>query len=217
MKKKVCGLKDINNIKEILALKPDFVGFIFYKESPRFAESGELASWIQSEEELFGETKKVGVFVNSSIQTVLNNVHDYQLDFVQLHGDESPEYCAELRNYWQYTSMRKAEIIKAFSVDDAFDFNATNPYAKHCAFFIFDTKSDVPGGSGMQFNWKKLGSYENMIPYLLSGGIKPEDADVVKALDFPQLIGVDINSGFEDEPGIKNPALVEAFFRKLDR
>ena len=172
MKKKVCGLKKQDNIKEIIALKPDYIGFIFYKNSPRFAEDESLANWIQSEEEeeeegLFEGIGKVGVFVNASIQTVLNNVHDYKLDFVQLHGDESPEYCAELNNYWAYTSMRKAKLIKAFSIDAAFDFEMTIPYEKYCAFFIFDTKSEQRGGSGQQFDWNKLEEYKNMTPYLL--------------------------------------------------
>lgn len=217
MKKKVCGLREINNIKKILELNPDFIGFIFYEKSPRFVESEALINWIQTESELFETIKKVGVFVNTSIQTVLNNVHDYQLDYVQLHGDESPEYCAELKNYWDHTSMRKAKIIKAFNIDDDFDFLTTNPYEKYCSFFIFDTKSNQPGGSGRKFDWHKLSEYQNMTPYLLSGGIKPEDAVGLKDLNFPQMIGVDINSGFEESPGVKNPILVEAFFRTLDK
>ncbi len=217
MKKKVCGLKEKNNIREIIALNPDYIGFIFYKNSPRFVEDASLAEWIQSESELFEGIGKVGVFVNASIQSVLNNVHDYELDYVQLHGNESPEYCAELNNYWEYTSMRKAKIIKAFSIDSSFDFETTGKYEKHCAFFIFDTKSNQPGGSGQQFDWSKLAEYKNMTPYLLSGGIKPEDAETIKGLNFPQMIGVDINSGFEKEPGIKEAVLVEAFFRTLDK
>lgn len=217
MKKKVCGLKEQGNIKEIIALKPDYIGFIFHEESPRFVKDEALANWIQQEEELFEGIGKVGVFVNASIQSVLNSVHDYQLDFVQLHGNESPQYCMELNNYWEYTSMRKAKLIKAFSIDEQFNFETTIPYEKHCAFFIFDTKSSVPGGSGKQFDWDKLKEYKNMTSYLLSGGIRPEDAESIKALNFPQMIGVDINSGFEKEPGIKEAVLVEAFFRKLDK
>lgn len=204
MKVKVCGLRTPDNIKEVLALGPDYVGFIFYKKSKRFVGKTKLAEWITNNEELFGETKRVGVFVNAELDYILNAVHDYKLDYVQLHGDESPGYCRELKLLWSASTLRKAHLIKAFSITPDFDFKDTYPYADSCPLFIFDTGGHgEKGGTGQKWDWAKLNEYQGLVPFLLSGGIRPDDAARVAALGHVQMRGVDLNSGFEVEPGVK--------------
>lgn len=215
MKVKVCGLRAPDNIKEILALGVDYVGFISHKKSKRFVGETKLAEWITSNEELFGKTKKVGVFVNAELDYILNAVHDYKLDYVQLHGDESPGYCRELKLLWSASTLRKAQLIKAFPITPGFDFSDTYAYADSCPLFIFDTGGQAEkGGTGTKWDWAKLDEYQGMIPFLLSGGIGPEDAERVSALKHVQLSGVDLNSGFEVEPGFKD---VEPLRRFLDQ
>lgn len=208
---KVCGLKEPENIKKILKASPDLVGFIFYQKSPRMVNEQELSSWIEENVELFGETKRVGVFVDSKIDYVLNAIHDFQLDYIQLHGTESPEYCREIMDYWNFSSIRKAEIIKAFPVDENFDFSMTDIYSGICSYYLFDTKTPKHGGSGEKFDWKVLGQYSGDTPFLLSGGIAPEDAETLVKLKFSKMAGVDINSRFESAPGVKNAEEVADF------
>ncbi|MTB51348.1 phosphoribosylanthranilate isomerase [Lewinella sp. W8] len=216
MKVKVCGLKSPDNIKEILELGVDYIGMIFYAKSPRFAESPELMNWLRQHEAAFENTRKVGVFVNAEIEYILNTVHDYQLDFVQLHGNESAGYCRELKLLWSVNTLRKASIIKAFSVDEGFDFRSTNEYADSCPLFIFDTGGHAAvGGTGQQWDWDKLAEYDSPVPFLLSGGIGLEDADAIRRLDHPQLRGVDVNSKFEVSPGQKDVTRLRLFLREL--
>ena len=214
MKIKVCGLREPDNISEVLALGVDYVGFIFYQKSKRFVGKTKLAEWIAANEEAFGATKKVGVFVNAELDYILNAVHDYKLDYVQLHGDESPGYCRELKLLWSVSTLRKAQLIKAFSITPDFDFRETYAYADSCPLFIFDTGGQTEkGGTGKKWDWAKLNEYEGLVPFLLSGGIGPLDGDDVKALDHPQLRGVDLNSAFETEPGVKDVAKLKMFLR----
>jgi phosphoribosylanthranilate isomerase len=216
MKVKVCGLKSPENIEQILQLGVDYIGMIFYAKSPRFAEGPELMAWLRDHEAAFEHTRKVGVFVNAEIEYILNTVHDYQLDYVQLHGNESAGYCRELKLLWSVNTLRKASIIKAFSVDDAFDFRSTNEYADSCPLFVFDTGGHASaGGTGKKWDWGKLREYESPVPFLLSGGIRPEDAEAIRQVDHPQLRGVDINSKFEDAPGLKNIDQLRSFLADL--
>jgi len=215
MKVKVCGMREPDNLQTLLQLPIDFVGFIFYDKSPRYVADDVLARWIQEKEEAFGNAKKVGVFVNSEIDAMLNRVHDYRLDFVQLQGEESPEYCQELSTFWQTGSVRSAQIIKAFGVGDDFDFGATAPYEPHCAYFLFDTKSRYYGGSGHRFNWETLDQYRGEKPFLLGGGIDEKAAPELRALQHPQFAGVDINSKFEFAPGLKDTKKVSRFLAEL--
>lgn len=215
MKIKICGLTQPENIKEILLQQPDMVGFIFYAKSPRMVDEKSLPQWIEENEALFGDIKRVGVFVDAKIDYVLNAVHDFKLDFIQLHGTESPEYCREIQDYWNFSSIRKAAFIKAFQVDEQFDFSAVQSYEGICSYFLFDTKSAQHGGSGKKFDWSILNNYKGVTPFLLSGGIGPDDAAAVKKLNIPQLAGIDINSRFESEPGVKEVAKVETFLKTL--
>ncbi len=214
MKIKVCGLREPDNITALAKLPVDMMGFIFYEKSLRFAGK-KLAQWLALEGGALEGIKRVGVFVNAEVEDVLNHVHDFELDFVQLHGNESPEYCQLLRNLWESTSMRKAKLIKAFRVDEGFDFDQVSPFTSHCAYFLFDTKGQEYGGTGEQFDWKLLGNYHGVTPFILSGGIGPETVDDVLGFRHPQLYGIDINSRFEQEPGIKDIEKVAQFVTAL--
>lgn len=211
---KVCGLREPENILAVAQLPVDWLGFIFYAKSPR-AVKPKLAAWLQEQEVALSGQKRVGVFVNAEIDEVLNAVHDFQLDLVQLHGDESPEYCQLIRNLMETTSMRKAQLMKAFLVGEAFNFDQVYPYAAHCAYVLFDTKGKNYGGNGEQFNWELLQQYQGVTPFLLSGGIGPEDAETVRAFRHPQLYGIDLNSKFESAPGIKDTVLLKHFLESV--
>lgn len=204
-------MKSPENIQEVLALKPDFMGFILYPKSSRMVDIPTLSNWIGNNVEVFNDTKRVGVFVNAEIDYVLNNVHDLQLDYVQLHGSERPEYCQNLIDFWETTSMRKAKIIKAFPVDESFDFDLCTKYEPFCEYFLFDTKVPQHGGSGLKFDWTVLHQYKGMRPFLLAGGIGLDDAQAVREVDVPQMAGIDINSRFEIEPALKDIQLLEKF------
>ncbi|MDX1940676.1 MAG: phosphoribosylanthranilate isomerase [Saprospiraceae bacterium] len=219
MKIKVCGLNDPANIEELAQLPIDFMGFIFYKKSPRYMQppkspQGRLASAMAA---VRGKgIKKVGVFVNAEIEEILNKVHDFELDYVQLHENESPEYCREIQSFWAASTLRSARFIKAFAVDADFDFAQTRAYEGICSLFLFDTKTPQHGGSGVRFDWNLLEKYKGNTPFLLSGGIEEGDAMAIKALDFPQLYGVDVNSRFEVKPGVKDVEQVKRFLEALE-
>ncbi|MGB3545646.1 MAG: phosphoribosylanthranilate isomerase [Saprospiraceae bacterium] len=216
MKIKVCGLREPDNISAISALRPAMMGFIFAEESPRAVKGDELKNWLEKNEQTLEGIARVGVFVNAEVDQMLNAVHDYGLDYVQLHGEESPGYCAELQLLWSVSSMRKAKMIKAFGVDDRFDFDRTHPYAQTCSHFIFDTKTEnASGGTGRRWAWDRLNEYHGVTPFLLSGGIGPEDAAEVRAVGHPQLAGVDINSKFEIKAGVKDVEAVRRFMEMV--
>lgn len=215
MKIKVCGLRDPENIEALAQLPIDFMGFIFYRKSPRYVGKG-LENWLAANEAKLEGIKRVGVFVNAEIEEILNRVHDFELDYVQLHGNESPEYCREIKLLWEASSARRAQFIKAFPVDADFDFAETQTYEGICSLFLFDTKTPQHGGSGVSFDWNLLAKYKGNTPFLLSGGIDEDDSDAIKQLNFPQLYGVDVNSRFEVEPGIKNKEKVKQFISALE-
>ncbi|MEM1328289.1 MAG: phosphoribosylanthranilate isomerase [Bacteroidota bacterium] len=212
---KVCGLREEQNIRQLQQLPIDWMGFIFYADSPRDASEVEELKSLLAESNWQSDIKKVGVFVNIQIHDILHYVHDYQLDFVQLHGSESPEYCRELNTLWSISSMRKAQVIKAFSIADEDDLAEVSNYERHCAYFIFDTKGAAPGGNGTTFDWSILSNYHGITPFLLSGGIGEDDAERIRQLNFPQLHGVDINSQFEKKPGLKDVASIKRFLKEI--
>ncbi|MBK6950350.1 MAG: phosphoribosylanthranilate isomerase [Haliscomenobacter sp.] len=215
---KVCGMRDPDNILEVAALTPDMIGFIFYPKSPRYVKGSKLEKWLASPASISLQgVQRVGVFVNAEIEDVLNRVHDYELDFVQLHGEESPAYCAELMNLWSMTSMRRAELIKAFSVGDGFSFNEVAAYAPFCKWVLFDTKGQEYGGTGQSFDWGLLESYKGPIPFLLSGGIGPDSAGALDQLQHPLFAGIDLNSRFESAPGVKEVQKIQAFLSLINK
>jgi len=216
MKIKVCGMRDSENIQSLLALKPDFVGFIFYNKSKRYVTDFPKVDFPN-------DIKKVGVFVNETIEEVIKTVTAYKLDCVQLHGNESPEYCKELRHSELVTELGRSvvseshsfEIFKAFSIDDTFDFSITNDYQKTCDYLLFDTKGKDYGGNGVKFNWLVLENYKGETPFLLSGGITKNDVDQIKKIKHAAFAGLDINSGFEIEPALKNINDIKDFKNNL--
>lgn len=194
IKVKVCGMRDADNLAALVALQPDFVGFIFYDKSPRFAgdqlDEAQLKAIPRS-------IKKVGVFVNANPDYVLKNVRKYDLQLVQLHGNESPDFCKNLKN-------KGINVIKAFAIDEGFNFSSLNNYKPHCDFFLFDTKGQNPGGNGVPFDWDVLSRYDNEKPFFLSGGLSLENIEQAVALEGLKIYGFDVNSKFELEPGLKD-------------
>jgi len=190
LKIKVCGMRDPDNIKDLLALQPDFMGLIFYPKSARYVN--------QTLPDIdFGKTLKTGVFVNENIEKLLQIADDYNLDVIQLHGNESPEYTQEVKKAGY-------QVIKVFSVGDSFDFSICKTYMSAADYFLFDTKGKLPGGNGTVFHWDILQNYKLDKPFLLSGGINMSHLKSILNLQHPMLFGVDVNSGFELRPAYKN-------------
>ena len=204
MKLKVCGLKHEQNIKELMQLPIDCMGFIFYKKSPRFVAEQLSFDFVRT---IPKQIKKVGVFVNENNYTIFNHIAHYDLDMVQLHGEETPEKCAELKPH--------VKVMKAFQINDDFDFKQLESYLLTVDYFLFDTPTPNYGGSGKSFNWEILKKYNYNIPFFLSGGINENHIEELKQLNIPQLIAIDINSKFETEPGLKNTEQVKQFILKL--
>ncbi len=199
MKLKVCGMKNEANMLEVASLLPDFMGFIFWEKSARFFD-GKLPDLPES-------VKKVGVFVDASEAEICEKIEKFGLDLIQLHGQESPDFCRKLKS-------EQMEIIKAFSIDESFDFTVLDRYEAVCDYFLFDTKGKNPGGNGLVFDWELLQKYKGQKPIFLSGGIAPESAQALKNLDFP-IYAIDINSKFEVEPGLKNTSAIARFKNEL--
>jgi phosphoribosylanthranilate isomerase len=191
---KICGMKYPDNILEVGSLLPDYMGFIFWEKSARYFD-GVIPDLPKS-------IKKVGVFVNATQDEILEKIIKYDLQAVQLHGQESVNFCQDLKNEIDDS----IEIIKVFSVDDAFDFEVLKPFEVVCDYFLFDTKGKLPGGNGTTFDWKVLEKYPSSKPFFLSGGIGIEEMDAVNEIlktNLP-LYAIDVNSKFEIEPGLKN-------------
>lgn len=221
-------MKYQNNIAEVATLQPDYLGFIFYEKSSRYF-NGTIPKLPKS-------IKKVGVFVNASLEEIVIKVEQHGLDLVQLHGEESPEFCEELKYHYEKSinegfsvtkdrlprsarNDRQIGILKVFSIKDHFNFDQLKPYELVCDYFLFDTKGQLPGGNGYTFNWDVLQTYPSTKPYFLSGGIGLEEAENIKKF----LLGeasqychaIDINSKFESEPGLKDVKKLELFKKKL--
>lgn len=200
MKIKVCGLKHPENIEAVTALQPDYVGFIFYGKSPRYM-AGLSTDVLHN---LSSAIKKTGVFVNESAENIERLIKEYGFDAIQLHGDESPEFCAAFKG--------KVTVIKAFGINEDFDFEQLKDYANNVDLFLFDTKTKEYGGSGKTFDWNILDNYKLNVPFFLSGGIGLENITEVKNITHPKFYGVDLNSRFEIEPGLKNIEKLEKAF-----
>lgn len=204
---KICGLREEENIKEISLLKPDYMGFIFYPKSPRNAYHM-LPETVQR---LPSQIKRTGVFVNSTFEEILRIANKYNLHTVQLHGEESTELCGNLKN-------QGLEVIKAFKIkssDSNILMSNLLPYKDYVDLFLFDTAGAAPGGNGNKFDWEILSNYNLTKPYLLSGGIGPEDSKALKRGLPPQCLGIDVNSKFEISPGYKNISKLKLFLDSL--
>jgi phosphoribosylanthranilate isomerase len=194
MKIKVCGMRESTNISELLKLSPDYMGFIFYAKSKRDV-AGSLA--IDLLHSFPNTTEKVGVFVNAEIDFVKGKVKQFNLAMVQLHGDETPEYCFDLKS-------NGVKVMKVFSVGNSFDFNQLEAFKPCVDFFLFDTKGKERGGNGELFDWSILKAYDQEIPFFLSGGIDLENLEQLSELKGMNLHAIDVNSKFETEPGLKD-------------
>jgi len=201
---KVCGLTLPDQMEELDQMGVDYLGMIFYPKSARNIQT-EPDRW----EEIQGT--RIGVFVNAEIRDIMHRLAQYGLKGVQLHGDESPSYVAELKSFWPMT------IIKAFSVDESFDFSETQAYEGLCHYFLFDTKGKQRGGNGHTFNWSLLEQYQGNTPFFLSGGLSPDSLEALQSFQHPNWRGVDLNSGFEVEPGVKDLEKVKAFVEAFHR
>ena len=198
---KICGMKYPENIQEIAALKPDYLGFIFWDKSSRNFDLEELPK-------LDAKIKKVGVFVDATLEEIQNKIKVFQLDIIQLHGKESVDFCLELKN-------KNIEIIKAFSINNVFDFSQLKAYENAVDYFFFGTKGKLPGGNGTTFDWKVLENYNLQQPFFLSGGIGLTEIDKIQEFLTSDLskncYAIDVNSRFEIEPGLKNKIDLEKF------
>lgn len=195
---KICGMRDPENIAELDSLNPDFIGFIFYPMSKRYV-SGELPA---------SHAKRIGVFVNETIENVLSHVVRYKLDGVQLHGFESPSFCRRIKE-------SGIIVFKAFQIAKASDFRECKEYALYCDYFLFDTKNKNYGGSGQKFDWSLLDAYDGPSPFFLSGGISDTDVEQICQLSHPFFAGVDLNSGFELAPAVKDIGRIRSMLMQI--
>lgn len=192
-------MKYQENINALGRLPIDLMGMIFYEKSPRYVD--------HSIERSNRNLKLVGVFVDAGTDFITEKTQEYGLDFIQLHGNESPGYCKAI--------SQLKPVIKAFSISDKSDFEKTMQYENICEYFLFDTKTPQYGGSGQKFDWQILNEYKGNTRFLLSGGISADDAEAIKNIRHPLLAGVDLNSRFEIKPGEKDIELLEKFIKEL--
>lgn len=198
---KVCGMTEAENIRNVEQLGVDMIGFIFYPKSSRCL--------CEIPEYLPVQAKRVGVFVNENKEDILMYADRFALNYIQLHGNESPEYCRSLRS-------NGLHLIKTFSISQPKDLTEVSAYKGLCDYYLFDTKTPQYGGSGNQFDWSLLNlCYSGTTPFLLSGGINPYSVKAIQEFHHPRLAGIDINSRFETSPGIKDVARIEKFLRAL--
>ena len=200
MKLKVCGMKYSQNITEIENLFPDLMGFIFYEKSKRFFNLPEI--------NLNNKVKRVGVFVNENVHEIKNKIKKYKLDYVQLHGEENVNFCHSLQPF--------AKIIKVFKIDYNFNFKKTEEFEEVCDYFLFDTKSQLHGGSGKKFDWDLLKNYNCKKDFFLSGGIDISDIEEIKKIvnSYP-IAGIDVNSKFELDNLKKDKEKINLLIKKL--
>lgn len=229
---KVCGMRDAWNIRDVAGLNIDMMGFNFWPQSKRFvrmisSQAGILPDF--SPERLDyavnadgtrhyvfpKRIKRVGVFVDEMPQTIVTYVYNYSLDYIQLHGSELPVVIGNLRRTLVPDIVKGIKFIKAFGISTAADFEQTKPYEGVADLFLFDYKAPEKGGSGRHFDWSVLDAYQGKTPFLLSGGIGPDDAEELLKLYHPMFAGVDVNSRFETEPAVKDVKMLRTFVEAL--
>ena len=201
---KVCGLIDKSNVDEITSLDIDMIGLNFYPPSKRYIGNKKENIF----ENVSDRIDNVGVFVNEEKDKISALIDQYALKYVQLHGSETPKTCIELQE--------KVKVIKAFGINEGDHIDDMVAEYLACDFLLFDTKTPLHGGSGRKFSWTILESYTGDTPFILSGGIGPDDAAEILKINHSQLKGVDINSKFESSPGIKKIDKVSYFIKNLN-
>ncbi len=208
MRVKVCGIADQEQLMELHTIGATFAGLIFYPKSPRYVLRHMTTSQIKKENNI----NKVGVFVNASIEEVLQMVDECRLHMVQLHGDESPKYCEKIADY--------ISVVKAFRISETDNIGwRIHEYMDVCDMFMFDTEGAGYGGTGKKLDWNKLKDVQVGKPYFLSGGIEPGDADKLKVFasqpEAKALFAIDINSKFETSAGVKDVEKIKKFIQEL--
>jgi phosphoribosylanthranilate isomerase len=213
MKIKVCGMREPQNITNVVALGIDYIGFIFYQQSPRYV--GNFQKELMRIKTLNeSKTQYVGVFVNHSLEFIIEKVKEYDLDLVQLHGHETAEFCSELRER-SLEAQISVKFIKVFSMGEGFDFSQLIDYKPLVDYFLFDTKGKNLGGNGLTFDWRILENYDNEIPFFLSGGLDIHHHEEIKALKHLNIHALDINSKFEINAGLKDVEKISRFLALL--
>ena len=223
LKIKVCGMRDADNIRAVAALDIDFLGFIFYPKSPRYTPKAipeaeliaDTATTARHDDIEWRKPQRVGVFVDETPQAIIAHIHNDQLDYVQLHGHELPEMIDNLKRTVIPDIRHSLKVIKAFSIAKPDDLLQTKAYEGVADLFLFDTPTESYGGSGKKFDWQMLQAYDGHTPFLLSGGIGPEDIDRIRTFEHPHCIGIDLNSRFETAPGIKDVEALRRFTENL--
>lgn len=205
---KVCGMREAENIRAIERLGVQWMGFIFYPPSPRYVS--------QKPDYLPASAQRIGVFVNDSVESIVQHVLGFGLYAVQLHGNETPLFCQELLDTL-HSIGKDTLLIKAFSIAKTRDLEETIPYAPLCKYFLFDTPCKSFGGSGETFNWKLLSGYRGNTPFLLSGGIAYSHVRTLREFKHPQWAGIDLNSCFEIRPAYKNASLLQKFIQEINQ
>ena len=201
---KVCGMREPENIRAVEALGIDLMGFIFWPPSSRYV--GEKPSYLPE------NCRRVGVFVDAAPEDILAAVRDFRLDVLQLHGHETPEAVAALKE-----RLPAVRLVKSLAVKGPEDLEQAAAYEDVCDAFLFDTKGKLPGGNGRQFDWNVLRQYKGRLPFLLSGGIGPGDEARIRAFDVPGCLGIDLNSRFETAPGLKDVDALKTFIETIRR
>ena len=239
---KVCGMREPENIRDVAALGVDWIGFIFYPKSPRYVSqirsragiipdysvfmkheelsskelsSKELSSKETSSKEMMRQVKRVGVFVDDMPQNIVTRAVNYELDIIQLHGSESVIMIDNLRSTLAPSIRKGIKFMKALSISTAEDILRYKEYEGHVDYFIFDTQTPLVGGSGNHFDWNMLDAYDGNTPFILSGGVGPDDAERVLSIRHPMFAGIDLNSQFETAPAVKNVDALKAFLAKI--
>lgn len=200
---KVCGMRSADNIRQVESLGIDWMGFIFYEPSPRHVS--------QVPEYMPKRCRRVGVFVNASIPYITERVRDYGLDIVQLHGTETTDFITDLRS-----ELPSVCIIKAISVSTITDLSTASLYDMKTDYLLFETKCTTYGGSGQQFDWSIIDHYHGTTPFILAGGIGPDDAKNINRITHPQFAGIDINSRFELAPALKDITKLQKFLNSYE-
>lgn len=229
---KVCGMRDAKNIRDVSQLDVDMMGFNFWKGSERFVRmlssnagiipdySPEKLNFAINKEKTcryaFPKSiKRVGVFVDEMPQTIVTSVYNYSLDYVQLHGSELPVMVDNLRRTLIPDIVPSVKFIKAFGVSCKEDLEQTYAYDGMVDMFLFDYKTSGWGGSGKRFDWSLLDAYHGKTPFLISGGIGPDDVEAIKNFGHPMFVGVDVNSKFEITPAFKDVEKLRSFVNAL--
>lgn len=193
---KVCGMREPQNIRDVEDAGVQWMGFIFYPPSPRFVSS--------VPEYLPEKVKRVGVFVNAGYDEIMERVREFSLEIVQLHGSETPELCRTLRS-------GGIIVVKAFAVESEGTFQRVASYEGSADYFLFDTPCTSFGGCGMSFDWSILCNYRGKTPFILSGGLRKECLEALCSFRHSAMAGIDLNSGFELSPAVKDVALLRDF------